>query len=82
MINCKLLCIIWYFVCIKGFPSRPGSEDRDSVIIVVTKVILYIHSTFEVELVMGCLEGYGVRSREKGEGWEERRGLFPEVLCW
>ncbi len=33
-VNCKLLCIIWYFVCIKGFPSRPESEDRDSVIIV------------------------------------------------
>ena len=66
MINCKLLCIIWYFVCIKGFPSRPGSEDRDSVIIVVTKVILYIHSK-EKE-----------RGGKKGEGWGERRGLFQK----
>ena len=24
---------------------------------------------------MGCLEGYGVRNWEKGEGWEERRGV-------
>ncbi len=63
MINCKLLCIIWYFVCIKGFPFRPGSEDRDSVIIVVTKVILYIHSK---EKERG---GRKERGGEKGEAF-------------
>ncbi len=51
------------------------SEDGDSVIVVVTKVIYYINYVFEVGSVMWYLEGYGVRVGEEGEGSGERRGV-------